>query len=352
MERPSTPYAPLIEYTRGGLVESVHAGALAVADVHGRLLAAWGDPGVVVFLRSSAKPFQALPLVETGAADAAGLTPPELALACASHRGLDMHVSVVNAMLAKIGAGESDLQCGAHPLDDPDTVRRLILAGQGPTPNRHNCSGKHTGMLALARHLGQPLASYLELEGPVQRAIWQALAEMCALAPAEVVVGIDGCSAPNFAVPLVSAARAFARLADPAGLPPARAAALQRLYAAMTSYPEMVRAPGGFDTELMRLLAGRLVAKGGAEGYQALGLAPGALGPGSPALGLTLKIADGGSRAVSLAAAEALRQLGALSAEHWSALEAQGFTVPQPQTNWRGLPVGEARAVFRLPRLG
>lgn len=349
---PDSPYLPLIEYTRGGLVESVHSGALAVADVQGRLLAAWGDPQAVVFLRSSAKPFQALPLVETGAADAAGLTPPELALACASHRGLDMHVSVVSAMQAKIGAGESDLQCGVHPVDDPDTARQLILAGQQPTPNRHNCSGKHTGMLVLARHLGQPLASYLDLDGPVQRAILQAFAEMCAVPAAAVVLGIDGCSAPNFAVPLVNAARAFARLADPTGLPPARAAALRRLFAAMTAHPEMVRAPGGFDTELMRLLAGRLVAKGGAEGYQAIGLAPGALGPGSPALGLTLKIADGGSRAVSLATVEALRQLGALSAEQWAALGQQAFTLPQPQKNWRGLPVGEARAAFQLPRLG
>ncbi|MBL8057599.1 MAG: asparaginase [Anaerolineales bacterium] len=351
MSASPVPYAPLIEYTRGGLVESVHAGALAVADAAGRLVAAWGDPQAVVFLRSSAKPFQAVPLVESGAADAAGLTPRELALTCASHRGLDMHVAVVSAMQAKIGAGEADLQCGTHPLDDPDTVRQLILAGQAPTPNRHNCSGKHTGMLALARHLGQPLDDYLNPHGPVQRAILEAFAALCGVAPAEVVVGIDGCSAPNFAVPLAAAARAFARLADPAGLPPARAAALRRLYAAMTAHPEMVRAPGGFDTELMRRLGGRLVAKGGAEGYQAIGLAPGALGPGSPALGLTLKVADGGSRAVGLAAAEALRQLGALTPAEWAGLEPHGFTLPQPVTNWRGLVVGEARAAFHLPRL-
>lgn len=343
-------FIPFIEYTRGGIVESVHAGAVAVADAQGRLVASAGDPRAVIFMRSSAKPFQALPLIESGAADAFGITPRELALICASHRGLDLHVEVLRGLQARVGVGEADLLCGAHPLEDPETAQRLILAGEAPGPNRHNCSGKHTGMLAQARRLGQPLARYLDLDGPVQQAIRRAVADLCGLDPAEVVVGVDGCSAPNFAAPLVSAAAAFARLADPAGQPPARAAALRRVFAAMTAHPEMVRGPGGYDTVLMSAGGGRIAAKGGAEGYQGLALAPGALGPGSPALGVALKIADGGGRAVPLAASAVLRQLGALTAEAEAALAAAGSLPPQPLRNWRGLAVGEARASFRLER--
>lgn len=347
---PAAPSAfqPLVEYTRGGLVESLHTGALAVSDADGRLVASWGDPQAVVFLRSAAKPFQALPLVESGAAARFGLTPRELALTCASHLGLDLHLEVLHGLQARIGASEADLLCGTHPLDDPATARQLILAGQTPTPGRHNCSGKHTGMLALARHWDVPLSQYLDPAGPVQAAIRQAFAEMCGLPPEAVVTGIDGCSAPNFAVPLASAARAYARLADPGRLPAGRASALRQIFAAMTAHPEMVRGPGGYDTELMRVRPGQWASKGGAEGYQAVALAPGALGPGSPALGLTLKVADGNGRAVSLAASEALRQLGALPAEAWAELGRLGLTPPLALRNWRGLQVGEARTVFRL----
>lgn len=341
-------FAPLVEYTRGEIVESRHLGALAVADAAGRLVAAWGDPHSVVYLRSAAKPFQALPLVETGAADAFGLSAAELALACASHRGLDAHAAAAHSLQTKAGLTEADLLCGTHPLEDADTHRRLILAGQTVTPNRHNCSGKHSGMLAAARHTGWPTDTYIDPDHPLQQAIRRAFAELCGLTPSAVVVGIDGCSAPNFAVPLASAARAFARLADPGAETPDRAAALRRIWAAMTTHPEMVSGPGGFDTELMRVRPGVLVAKGGAEGYQAVGLAPGALGPGSPALGLTLKAADGAGRPGALAAVEALRQLGALNAEHLAALAGRGFVSPVTLTNWRGLAVGEARAVFKL----
>ncbi len=342
------PFLPVLEYTRGGLVECVHAGAIAVADVHGRLRAAWGDPHAVVFLRSAAKPFQTLPLLESGAADRFGLTPREIALTCASHKGLDRHVAVLRDLQAKIGAGETDLLCGTHPLDDPDLVAQLIRAGQTPTPNRHNCSGKHTGMLAQARARGLPLADYINPAHPVQQTILETFAAMCGLTPETVQVGTDGCSAPNFAVPLAAAARAFAQLADPSGWPPARAAALGRIFAAMTSHPDMVRGPGGFDTELMRVAAGRLAAKGGAEGYQAVALAPGACGPDSPALGVVLKIIDGANRAVGPVTVEVLRQLGALDSAALADLARFGFALPQTLRNWRGLEVGQARAVFQV----
>lgn len=334
---------PALAYTRGPLLESLHQADVAVCAPDGRLLAHFGDPHKMVYLRSAAKPFQALPLVESGAAAAFGLTDRELALACASHAGLDMHAQAVAALQARTGLTEADLQCGAHPVADPATARALILAGQEPTPIRHNCSGKHTGMLIAARHNSWPLDTYLELNHPLQQAIVHALSAMTDVPPSEIVVGVDGCSAPNFAVPLAAAATAFARLADPAHLPPPRAEALRTLYHAMHTHPEMVRGPLDFDTEAMRLGAGRWVCKGGAEGYQAIAIAPGVVA--AHAVGMTLKVADGAARphAVALLASQVLKELGALPEAEASVLAALGLALPQPVTNWRGTVVGEAR---------
>jgi L-asparaginase II len=359
-------YRPLVELTRGGIVESVHHGALAIADAQGRLIASVGEPGLVAYLRSSAKPFQAVPLIETGAADAYDLSPREIALVCASHKGMDMHAEAAASIQAKIGAGEGDLLCGTHEVGDPETAQRLIRQGLGPTANRHNCSGKHSGMLALARHHDWPLAGYVRPEHPAQQLILRTFAELCGLAPGEVVVGVDGCSAPNFAIPLVCAATAYARLADPASLAPrkggaggpaARAAgerphrranALRTLFFAMTAHPEMISGPGQFDTELMRRRPGQVVAKGGAEGYYGLGLAPGALQPDSPALGLALKVADGNGRAVPVAVLEVLRRLGFLDEDDLDVLAGHGFAPRQDLRNFRGLITGEARPAFEL----
>jgi L-asparaginase II len=347
---PLPAYAPLYELTRGRVVESVHYGAVAVADAAGNLWAWAGDPHGQAFLRSTAKPFQALPFVEAGGHTHFEFAPPEIALLCASHTGTDDHARAVAGMQARIGLGEDALQCGVHPPYDAATADRLKAAGQEPSPNRHNCSGKHTGMLAHAAFLGADPASYLELDHPVQRAILAAFAEMCALAPEQVEVGIDGCSAPNFCVPFLNAARALARLAAPDGLSAARAAACRTITAAMLAHPEMVSGPGTFDTDLMQAAGGRILAKGGAEGYQGACLMPGALGPDSAALGIAIKIADGDRRAwarpgVTLAA---LAELGALAPDELGALSAYG---PRREvTNWRGLVVGEARPCFNLER--
>jgi L-asparaginase II len=341
-------HLPLVELTRGAIGESRHLGSLAVADAQGRLVAAYGDPQAVVYLRSSAKPFQALPLLESGAAAAFGYTPREIAFSCASHQGLDLHAEAAAALQQKIGVSESDLLCGTHPLDDEATAQRLARAGLGPTPNRHNCSGKHTGMLAAAKHLGLPLADYVNPQHPLQQRILRGFAEMCGMRPDEVVVGVDGCSAPNFAVPLRNAALAFARLAQPEAGPAEHAAALRTIFASMTAHPEMVHGPGGFDTELMRARRGVILAKGGAEGYHAIALAPGALGPASPALGVALKVADGSGRASGPAALEVLRQLGALAGPELAALAAFGPRFPLK--NWAGREVGELRTCFELVR--
>lgn len=340
-------YAPLLEVLRGGRVESLHGGAIAVADARGRLYAWCGDPQTITFLRSAAKPFQALPLIESGAADRFAIGDRALALICASHSGTEEHVAAVEELQAQVGVQEAHLQCGVHPPLDAESARRLREAGGQPRPNHNNCSGKHTGMLALARHLDAALEGYLSLDHPVQQRILEALAEMCKLDPAQVSLGVDGCSAPTFAVPLASAAAGCARLADPAELPPARAAACRRIFSAMTGHPDMVGGPGRFDTLLMRAARGRLLSKGGAEGVHGLAIAPGVLGEGSPALGIVLKIADGdpSQRAGPRVAMEVLRQLGAIGDAERAALEASW---PRAATNWRGLQVGEMNPCFRL----
>jgi L-asparaginase II len=344
---PANPYQLLVECTRGPLVESIHFGALTVVDTAGNLVASVGDPDLYANLRSSSKPFQALPLIENGGVETFGLVDREISIMCASHSGTDDHVEVLKHLQARLDVQVSDLLCGVHPAMYKPTETAMLLRGEQPDALRHNCSGKHTGMLAQARLNDLPLSDYLNREHPVQRVILQTFAEMCDLTPQQVLIGIDGCSAPTFAVPLRSAALAYARLADPDGLPAGRAAALRRIVRAMTSQPDMVAGPNRFDTLLMQVTAGKIVSKGGAEGYQAIGLLPGALGPGSPALGITYKIADGdlSDRARAVVGITILRQIGALNEQEVQQL--RGFDA-RPIYNWRKIEVGEIRPVFTL----
>jgi L-asparaginase II len=350
-------YLPVYEYTRGSTVESIHYGAIAVVDVTGKLIASVGDPGVVTYLRSSAKPFQALPFIEQGGQGVFNLTPREIALMCASHSGTDEHVAVAQAMQVKTDVTEADLLCGVHYPIDEATSQAMKDHQQLSTPNRHNCSGKHTGMLAFV-HLkelrGEPVdegLAYIDPASSIQRDILDTFANLCGLSREDVNVGVDGCSAPNFAVPLRNAALGYARLCDPDRgnvRPVERTAACRTITSAMIFNPDMVGGPGRFDTRLMETVQGRLVAKGGAEGYQAIGLLPGALGKDSLALGIALKISDGDlrSRAVPAVALEVLRQLDALSSAEMGILSE--FGPQQSVLNWRKLVVGEGRPSFRL----
>jgi L-asparaginase II len=350
-------YIPVLEVTRGDVVESIHFGAVAVADPQGKLHAWLGDPATVTYLRSSAKPFQILPLLESGAARKYGFTPRQIAIISASHTGTDDHVAVVQSVQELAGINEADLLCGTHPPDDIETARRLRAAGLQPTPLRHNCSGKHSGMLALARFLGEPTEDYVNPDHPVQRRILSTFAEMVGLQPDDVHVGIDGCSAPNFAVPLQSAATALARLAAPSGLGEVRREACHAVFDSMAAHPDMVRGPGEFDTLLMQTGGGRVVSKSGAEGYYALALRPGAAWTGSPALGIAAKVSDGdlgrrvdnppGNRAGCRMVLEILAQLGAWTPEQTRAMSAFG---PASVTNKRMLKVGEMRTCFWLVR--
>ncbi len=348
---PDSAYLPVLELTRGRTVESIHSGAVAVVSAQGELVASFGDPQVTTYLRSSAKPFQALPFLEHNGRTHFNLTLQEIALMCASHAGTDEHVAVLQDIQEKAGLSESDLKCGVHPPFDPATARVLGERGEQPTPKRHNCSGKHTGMLAFAKMLDLTLGDYLNPDHPIQQEILGTFAEMCSLAPDQVALGTDGCSAPIFAIPLYNAALAYARLCDPMGgkvAPESRQQACHTISQAMTTHPIMVSGSGHFDTTMMEITQGRILSKGGAEGYQGIGLLPGALGPGSPALGIALKIADGDpkSRARSAISIEVLRQLGALSKDELQALAR--FGPGYPLYNWRKLEVGEARPCFEL----
>lgn len=348
---------PLFEVTRGDIVESVHYGSIAVVDSGGRLVASYGDPQVVAFLRSSAKPFQVLPFVEAGGVDYFGLTPRELSIACASHEGSDLHVQTVEGIQKKIGVQEDALQCGIHMPGDVSAFKSLIANNQEPTPNRNNCSGKHTAMLGYARMRNLALENYLDIQHPIQRDILTAFADMCQVSTQAIQLGTDGCSAPNFAIPLYNAALGMARLCDPTQLSVERASACRKITSAMTTYPEMVSAYGEFDEQLMRTGNGKIVCKRGAEGYQIIGLLPDVLRPGSPGIGIALKVSDGDPSRTALdlthstrvrpaVTLEILRQLGLLSSEQQQALAP--FGPVKPIKNHRGILTGQSRPVFEL----
>jgi L-asparaginase II len=341
-------FAVVLEVTRGEIVESLHHGAVAISDSSGALEAWCGDPGIVTYMRSSAKPLQALCLLESGAAEHFDFTSEQLAIVCASHDGTDDHVAAVVSILDRIGLEESALHCGVHRPFDRETAQRLRKEGRAFSPLRNNCSGKHAGMLASATFLQESTGDYEQPDHPVQRRIRKIVAEMCGLEEADIAVGVDGCTVPTFGVSLCAASTAFARLVDPNGLPSIRVQACDAVEAAMTEHPFLVAGSGRFDTRLIRATNGRIVSKAGAEGFQALGIRPGSLGPNSPGLGVAIKIADGdyARRARSLISLEVLRLLEVLSPEEYAELVQDATSI----SNNRGHVVGELRPTIRLMR--
>jgi L-asparaginase II len=292
--------APLAAVRRGALVESVHRGRLAVCDPEGNVLEAMGDPEAYIYARSSAKPFQALPLVLSGAAEAFGLTDEELAAACASHNAEEPHLAAVRSILEKAGLTEDDLQSGAHlPLYEPE-ADKLIRSGEDPRPIHGNCSGKHAGMLAVCVHEGYETATYRDPGHPLQRRILGLIAEVCGLREDEVLIAGDNCGVPAFALPLRSFATGLARVATGNALPEELALAALRIGAAMREHPFMVAGTGRFDTDLMGLTD--LLVKGGAEAVLAVGSREG--------WGMVLKISDGALRGVRPVALAALGAMG------------------------------------------
>jgi L-asparaginase II len=322
----------LVEATRGGRAESRHRGAFCVADADGAIVFAAGDVEAPVFPRSAVKAIQALPLVESGAADAFGFGGRELALAQASHGGEPAHVAVAAGMLAAIGLDEPALECGAHLPSHPDSARALVRAGQSANQLHNNCSGKHAGFLALSRHLGVEHRGYVEARHPVQEAVREALQELTGAPHRADQSGTDGCSIPTYAVPVSALARGFARFGTGARMSGERAAAARKLFEAAVGEPYFVAGTDRFDTELMHLLAGAALVKTGAEGVYC-GALPG-LG-----LGVALKCEDGATRASEAMMAALLARLMPEYAEplrRWS---------DAPVFSRRGAVVGRVRAL-------
>ncbi len=296
----------MVEIWRGPFLESVHNGHAVVCDSTGQIVEAWGDPEAIVLPRSSSKMLQALPLIESGAADAAGLTEEQLALACASHNGAEIHSVRVKQWLADLGLSDDDFCCGPQEPDDIEARNSLVRGFQSPCRYHNNCSGKHSGFLTLNKHLGGA-ADYVDIKHPVQKAVKAAFEEVTQEDTAGY--GIDGCSAPNFACSVHGMARAMAfyAAANPDG--DRRQSAAARLHRAMAAWPELVAGEGRACTNLMRAMDHKVTVKTGAEGYFVAII---------PALkiGVALKIADGTTRGAECAIAAILIKLGVLDAAH------------------------------------
>ena len=309
---------------------------MAAATPEGRLVAAQGNPEEATFLRSAAKPFQCVPLLLAGAVERYGLDAADIALVCASHGGTPEHVRRAADLLARGGFGVEDLLCGAHWPMDAAAAQALREEGREPTPLHNNCSGKHAGMLLACRLLGLPAGSYVAADHPWQRRLLESVAAFLGLPPEEIGLGVDGCSVPTFHAPLAAAARGYAALADPraAGCAAGVAAAVGTVVRAMTAAPEMVAGPGRFTTRLMAATGGRVLAKEGAEGFYGLAVR------GPVALGIAVKIADGGERSRDGVVLDVLRQLGSLSGGEFEELRDLHTPVLY---NHRGIRVGEVR---------
>ncbi len=334
-----TQAAPLVQLLRGGQVESVHRGHVAVVDGDGKLLAWAGEPRLLVFPRSVFKPFQALPLVESGVFASSGLGTDALAVIVGSHGGTDGHAALVETILDSAGVDASALRCGTHPPYDVATAEALRARGEAPGPTRHNCSGKHAGMLLFARALGARLDTYIDPDHPVQRRIFDRFAALVGEPFVDAIPAIDGCSAPTPRMPLQTVAYSFALLArgtDAGGRP---LAALSTIRDAMRGHPDLVAGAGRLDTLLMGAIPG-IIAKAGAEGMHAAGV------PGR-GFGIAIKIEDGSRRALGPAVTATLEALGLIGERERDALAQHAG---ERLKNYAGLEVGAVRGVVRLHR--
>jgi L-asparaginase II len=322
----------LVEVTRGGLVESRHRGAVAVVDATGSNVFSVGDVASLVFPRSAVKPLQALPLVESGAAEKFKLSDEELALCCASHSGEPAHVRGVERILAKAGFDASALACGAHWPASQSAAMALARAG-APTALHNNCSGKHAGFVCVARAMDIDPIGYWRPDHPVQQRVHAVLEDLAEAALPQDCRAIDGCSVPTWALPLHNLALAFAKFGSGRGLAPARAAAAARLRAACVKEPWYVAGSGRFCTEIMQVLGARALVKTGAEGVMCAALP-------ARGLGIAIKCDDGAGRAAEVVMAAMLLRFVALNDQQRAALAR--FAQPKLR-NWNGIEVGELR---------
>jgi L-asparaginase II len=289
----------LVEVRRGAMVESRHRGIIAIVDADGRDVELRGDVERPIYARSAIKPLQALPLIETGTADAIDIRPEELAIACASHGGEPRHIAVVASWLKRVGLDVSDLECGAHPPSHTPSARVLYAAGGEPSALHNNCSGKHTGMLATCRHVGDATLGYIKSDHPQQQRVQRVLSEMCGVDLSTAPAGVDGCGLPQFGIPLRALALGFARFGAPDNLPPARGRACRQIAAAMGAHPFMLAGTGRFCTRAIEIANGKALLKTGAEGVYAACIP-------TRGFGIAVKIDDGAARAAEVAMAALL----------------------------------------------
>ena len=322
----------LVEVTRAGFVESRHRGACAVVDADGKLLQSWGDVDALVYPRSALKPIQALPLIESGAADRFGLGDEEVALACASHNSEPFHVERVTAWLHRIGLTVDDLECGLCESISLDVTKSMSRAREAFTRAHNNCSGKHAGFLSTALHMGEATQGYIDPDHPVQQRVTKAVEEMTGVSLSAAPCGSDGCGIPVFAFPLHALARGMARMMSD-DLGDVRTAAARRVMTAMAACPQCVAGTKRFDTRVMNACYGEVLVKGGAEGVHV------AMIPGR-GLGIALKIDDGAIRASEQAMGCVLDGLGVLKD---AAREQISDLIEIPVLSTLGERVGEIR---------
>ncbi len=315
----------LVEVSRGGFVESRHRGAFVISDAKGGIVAKLGDIESPVYPRSAIKAFQCLPLLESGAAERFGLSDDEICLCCSSHNGEEEHVHVARSILHKADVDEACLECGAHWPSYREAAYALVRAGKPALQVHNNCSGKHAGMLALARHLKIELQGYVGVAHGVQQRVAEVLGRYCEVELSQAPMGIDGCSVPTWALPLHKLAKGFAKLSgDAAG---------QRMGTAVRSHPFLIAGSGAFDTRIMEAVP-RLFVKYGAEAVYCGFVA-------HAGLGFALKIDDGGKRASEVAIAAALAKLDVWTNDE--RLSLQGFATEEMR-NWRKIRVGEIKS--------
>lgn len=331
--------AAIVEYTRGNSVESTHEIDIVVADSAGKVVSTYGDADIHIYPRSSIKSLQALPLVESGAADAFGFEDRHLALACSSHNGQPMHVDAATKMLHKAGLDGSCLECGAQLPKFPEDQEQLTLKGIKVQPIHNNCSGKHAGFLAFAKHTGLETKGYIGFGHPVQREIAGVLESITDAKHGEDNYGIDGCSIPTFKIPIKNLAVAYAKFGVGQDASRTRSKAMIRLRDACMAHPEMVAGDNRACTQLMQTLGNRAFVKVGAEGVYTMSLPE--LG-----LGVAMKSRDGSFRAVEVAVSQLACDLFALDEQKLE--EMKPLTNPVLK-NWNGIEVGSARLAQSIP---
>lgn len=324
----------LAEVTRGGIVESVHAGAYAVVGRGGELIASRGDIDKPVFPRSAIKALQCLPAVEAGVVETYGMVDEEIALACASHSGEPDHVRVARSGLAKAGISEQSYECGAHWPFPGDVTRAMVAGGEEAGQVHNNCSGKHTFMLAFAEKLGVDPTDYIKRDHPVQQAIEKLIGEMCEYDLTDTPCGIDGCSVPTWAIPLRNTALGFQRLGSGEGVSEKRAEAGRRIIAAVRAHPFMVAGTRRFCTELMTAVP-RAFVKTGAEGVFCATIA-------HAGIGIALKCDDGAGRAAEVALAAVMARLDCWTDDERERLQGMSTVAVK---NWNGIETGEVKAL-------